>query len=292
MTARAGRQQKIFVVPRPFLKWAGGKGQLLPQLLARVDGCGGYARYHEPFVGGGALYFEMFRTDRLGGSAPYLSDSNDNLIATYRAIQQDVEAVIALLQEHGARHSEAFFYQLRAQEPVDLTERAARVIYLNKSCFNGLYRENASGKFNTPWGKYVAPIICDAENLRAVAAALADVRLEARPFETVLDCAKPGDFVYFDPPYHPVSKTANFTAYAKGRFGEDQQRRLAEVYRELDAKGVKVLLSNSMTPLVCELYRGFEIDEVLARRSVNSNGDGRGKVAEALVRNFPLDTTT
>lgn len=288
MMPQKSRQKKTLPVPRPFLKWAGGKGQLLPELLARVDGCGGFARYHEPFVGGGALFFEMFRTNRFDGRQPYLSDSNENLIATYQAVQQDVEGLIAMLHEHWARNCEQYFYEVRAQEPQELVGRAARVIYLNKTCFNGLYRENASGKFNTPWGKYKDPLICDEENLRAVAAALAGVRLETRGFEAMVDIAEPGDFVYFDPPYHPVSKTASFTAYAKGKFGEGAQRRLAEVYRQLNAKGVKVLLSNSMTPLVQELYADFAIDTLMAKRAVNSKGEGRGAVAEALVRNFAL----
>jgi len=266
----------------------GGKGQLLPELLAAVEAAGAFANYHEPFVGGGALFFELSRREALKERKAYLSDNNMGLITAYSGVKKDATAVIALLQEHKARHCEAYFYQVRAEVPADPIERAARIIYLNKTCYNGLYRENSKGLFNTPFGRYKNPLICDEDNLRAVAKALQDAHIEQRPFDAVLDHAGKGDFVYFDPPYHPVSKTASFTSYDKGGFGEDQQRRLAEVFAELDRRGVKVLLSNSMTPFVEELYRAFTLREVFATRSVNSKADRRGKVSEALVANFEL----
>jgi DNA adenine methylase len=249
-------------MPRPFLKWVGGKRQLLPELLSCVKKAGEFGRYHEPFVGGGALFFELSRLEKIKRQA-YLSDNNRNLIDTY-------------------------YYEVRAHVPDSLLERAARIIYLNKTCFNGLFRENSKGLFNVPLGKYKNPLICDEVNLRAVATALKKTKIEARPFESVLNRAKPGDLVYFDPPYHPVSKTSSFTAYAKGGFGEDAQQELANVFRELDRAGVHVLLSNSMTDFVKELYHEYRtgIVEVFARRMVNSRADRRGKVAEVLVRNF------
>lgn len=279
------RKQRL-VTPRPFLKWVGGKGQLLPKLLARVDDADAIGRYHEPFVGGGALFFELERSGRLPRAKAFLSDNNERLIETYRGVQSDVERLITLLERHKARHSEEYYYDVRAKVPRDPIARAARIIFLNKTCYNGLYRENRKGEFNAPFGRYKNPAICDAENLRAVAKALRRAKLECRHFDTVAKHAKKGDFVYFDPPYHPVSKTASFTSYDKGGFGEDSQRLLAKDFADLAGRGVKVLLSNSMTDLIRELYRDFTIEEVYARRNVNSRADRRGPVPEALIRNF------
>jgi len=278
-------------LPRPFLKWVGGKRQLLPELLARVERAGDFGRYHEPFVGGGALFFELYRLGKLKRQA-WLSDYNQRLIETYEGVRDHVDEVIALLEGHQKRHSEEHFYKVRAlgegpeKTGKTLAKRAARIIYLNKTCYNGLYRENSKGEFNSPFGRYKNPKICDQENLRAVSKALKKAKIETRHFETVVERAKPGDLVYFDPPYHPVSKTASFTSYDRGGFGEDSQRLLARVYGLLNEKGVKVLLSNSMTKLVRDLYGAYSIGEVSATRSVNSRADRRGKVSEALVRNF------
>jgi DNA adenine methylase len=277
---------RSLVTPRPFLKWVGGKGQLLPNLLAEIDRAAPFKRYHEPFVGGAALFFEMARTGRLGRKIARLSDNNEHLIETYIRVRSDVDRVIELLQEHRRRHSKEYYYQVRSRVPDDALERCARIIYLNKTGYNGLYRENSKGQFNVPLGKYKNPRICDEENLRAAAVALRRATIECRPFEHVLYHVTTGDLVYFDPPYHPVSKTASFTAYEKGGFGEDAQRRLAHVVKELTASGVRVILSNSMTPLVQDLYRGFRIARVLATRAVNSRADRRGPISEALVTNF------
>ena len=274
-------------IPRPFLKWAGGKGQLLGELMAAVERAGEFNRYHEPFVGGGALFFELFRMKRLPQKKAFLSDTNERLIDAYWGLGHDVERVIALLNEHKEKHCKEYYYTVRAGVPEDRLERAARIIYLNRTCFNGLFRENSKGLFNVPMGRYKNPAICDSANLRAVAEALKKkAKLETRPFESVLEHAEPGDFVYFDPPYHPVTKTASFTAYAQGGFGEGAQRQLADVFAELHRRGVKVLLSNSYTPLVHALYEPFVIEEVYATRRVNSRADLRGKVSEALVRNY------
>ena len=276
-----------WATPRPFLKWVGGKGQLLQEIMKRVDRVGEFGRYHEPFVGGGALFFELYRNNRLGKKQAYLSDNNLPLIEAYRGVKEDVDAVIAALEKHKTQHGEDYFYEVRAKSPKNLADRAARIIYLNKTCYNGLYRENSKGQFNTPFGRYKNPMICDEPNLRAVADALKKAKLEVRHFTGVVDTAQPGDFVYFDPPYHPVSKTANFTGYDRGGFNEDSQRLLAETFRRLTDTGVKALLSNSYCDFILDLYTDTaHIDEVQAARAVNSRADRRGKVSEALIRNF------
>jgi DNA adenine methylase len=269
--------------PRPFLKWVGGKGQLLPQLRARYEAAAPTGRYHEPFVGGGALFFDLYRNGLLGRKRASLSDNNPLLVDAYTAVRDETDALIDLLREHKARHGHDHYYATRAARPDTAVERAARLIYLNKTCFNGLYRENSRGEFNVPIGKYKNPAICDEENLRACAGALARADLHHRPFDAVRKHAKPGDFVYFDPPYDPVSKTASFTAYARDGFGEADQRRLADLFRALRASGVHVLLSNAHTPLIRALYAGLNLMTVDAIRSVNSRADRRGAVEEVLV---------
>jgi DNA adenine methylase len=274
--------------PRPFLKWVGGKRQLLPELLRAVASAGRFRRYHEPFVGGGALFFALAGRGLLPARC-YLADANPNLIDTYRAVRDEVDAVIAILHRHRRRHSEAYFYRVRAERPSSLAERAARIIYLNRTCYNGLYRENRRGQFNAPFGRYQNPTICDEENLRAASATLAHAELAVQDFAAVLRQARRGDLVYFDPPYHPLSTTARFTAYSRGGFGVDAQQRLAEVFAQLVRRGVKVILSNSMTDFTRGLYAGYPTREVLAARMVNSRADRRGKVSEALITSFPLD---
>ena len=272
---------------RPFLKWAGGKRQLIPELIETIEAAGPFRRYHEPLLGGGALFFSLARGGRLRTPA-CLSDVNRNLIAAYVGLRDDVAGVIERLKYHRRRHCEAYFYQVRDQKPRKPSRQAARIIYLNRTCFNGLYRENSKGRFNTPFGHYVDPMICDEENLRAVTATLKDVDIAARDFGCVLDLAERGDLVYFDPPYHPVSKTSSFTSYARDGFAADEQRRLAEVAATLASRGVKVVLSNSMTEFTRKLYRDFHCREVLAARNINSRADRRGKIPEALITSFPL----
>ena len=273
-------------IPRPFLKWVGGKGQLLADLDRRVRLAEPFGRYHEPFVGGGALFFELARQGRLGRRLAFLSDNNANLMRTYEGLKEDVGEVIDLLLDHERRHCEEYYYEVRASAPSTLAQHAARIIYLNKTGYNGLYRENSKGQFNVPFGRYKNPRVCDEPNLRACAEALKKAKLETRHFRTVVARAESGDFVYFDPPYHPVSKTASFTAYNKRGFGEDGQRELAGVFAELGERGVKALLSNSDMEFVRNLYKDFNSERVLAKRLVNSRADRRGKVSEVLVRNF------
>ncbi len=274
----------LHVRARPILKWAGGKGQLLPDLLTRVPQL--FNTYHEPFVGGGAFFFELSFLERI--THAYLSDINNSLIDVYLAVRDSVDKVIPLLKKYKAEHGQDYYYQVRAIDPASLSlpERAARVIYLNKTCYNGLYRENRKGQFNVPFGRYKNPTICDEPNLRAASRELQGVDIGRRHFSTVLDYAQPGDFVYFDPPYHPLSATANFTAYDRSGFGPDDQRQLRDVFAALGANGVRAMLSNSDTPFVRELYAGFRIDQVMVSRAVNSKASGRGKVAEVIVRNY------
>jgi DNA adenine methylase len=261
--------------PRPFMKWAGGKTQLIPQILRRFPPR--YGRYFEPFLGGGAVFFALAPKQAL------LSDVNEQLIATYTAIRDDLEGVIAELGRHHA--TEEHYYEVRAMDAAALggTARAARTIFLNRTCFNGLYRVNSRGQFNVPFGKYKNPKICDAENLALVSRALQGVELDVGDAFTAARRARAGDLVYLDPPYDPVSPTASFTGYTRGGFSRDDQARLAGLFRELADRGVHVVLSNSDTPFIQQLYAGFRMERVLARRAINSRADRRGPVGELIV---------
>lgn len=270
LRASAGR-------PEPFLKWAGGKRQLLEQFAAHFPPARSYGTYHEPFTGGGAVFFHLLPARAV------LSDINADLIECYQLLRDDVESVIAELG--GCKSDSESYYRMRALEPTELpaARRVARMLYLNRTCYNGLYRVNRAGRFNVPFGRYANPVICNAGNLRAVSAALSGVTVRVQPFHAVLDAAARGDFVYFDPPYQPLSPTSSFTAYTKHPFGEAEQRELASVFRQLAEKGCRVMLSNSDAPLVRRLYKGLRIERVLARRAINSRGGGRGKIGEVLV---------
>jgi DNA adenine methylase len=262
--------------PRPFLKWAGGKKQLIEQFTQLIPAR--YGRYLEPFVGGGALFFAL-RPRRAA-----LSDSNQELIDCYQAIRDDVDTVIAALRKH--RYEQDYYYRVRDLDPAKLTlpQRAARTIYLNKAGFNGLYRVNRRGRFNVPFGRHSNPNLCDEPNLRACSAALQGVALAVNDFERAALRARNGDFVYFDPPYVPVSDTSYFTSYVPGGFGWDQQRRLASVFAKLAKRGVQAMLSNSDVPAVRNLYRGFRVERVEATRRINCQVGGRGKIGEVVVR--------
>jgi len=272
---------------RPFLKWAGGKRQLLerfaPLYPERVD------RFVEPFAGSAAVFFDVRARFDLKFAA--LSDNNEELVNCYQVVRDDVEAFIRRLRAHKKRHHEQYpshFYSVREQQPdrLSLAQRAARFIYLNKAGYNGLYRVNAAGRFNVPVGRYNDPPICAPELLRTASAALQGVRIEVRDFEEWLGEAKAGDFFYIDPPYVPLSKTSNFTSYVPGGFGIEEQERLASFVRDLDARGALVMLSNSDSPIARKLYRGFGITKLQARRNINSNGARRGSIAELVIRNY------
>lgn len=272
---------------RPVLKWAGGKTQLLPDLLRYLPPY--FTAYHEPFMGGGALFFELASQQRIntGGVRVSLSDVNAHLIDVYLGLRDAVDDVIALLRQHV--HTPEHYYAVRALRPADLplAERAARIIYLNKTCYNGLYRENRAGQFNVPFGRYKNPTICDEPNLRAASSVLQGVTIAVQPFDAILTTAQRGDLVYFDPPYYPVSATANFTGYAAAGFTAADQTRLRDVFAELKRRGVKALLSNSDTPFIRDLYAGFTIHTVYATRAINRDPAKRGKVAEVLVCTYP-----
>ncbi len=273
------------IVPRPFLKWAGGKTQLLGELTARLPSY--FLVYHEPFVGGGALFFHLYRKGWIRRAS--IADINPELIDTFVAVRDCVEDVIERLATYP--HDEEFYYALRAQDPwsMDLPTRAARMIYLNKTGYNGLYRVNKQGKFNVPFGRYKLPNYCDEENLRAVSAALQQVEILCTSFETILERAKPGDFVYLDPPYAPRSSTANFTAYHTGGFDHDAQVKLGDVFRELTERGVNVMLSNSDVALIRSLYSDFNISQVFANRAINSKASKRGRVTELIITNYSCE---
>ena len=300
---------------RPFLKWAGGKRQLLPQLrrFIPLD----FRAYHEPFVGSGALFFDLCSAGRLFGKAARLVDTNADLIGCYRALVRDVEAVIRNLKRLATGHAAApveHYYRVRDElfnparrersagprtgdYPAKL---AAMFIYLNRTGFNGLYRLNSQGAFNVPAGRYANPRICDVLNLRAVARALASphVVLEHDGYESVLQAAKPSDLIYFDPPYAPLSTTASFTSYTAGGFSDDDQRHLQEVALELVGRGCSVVLSNSTAPSVADLYEtnthvrraGLRAHRVPAKRAINSDPTARGEVMEFIITNVkPTD---
>lgn len=267
---------------RPFLKWVGGKGQLMAQLQPLLPSRT-VRRYFEPFVGSAALFFAL-RPERAT-----LSDVNAELVDCYRAVQTEVDGVIEALGAH--RYEERAYYRVREQDPATLSlpERAARTIYLNKTGYNGLYRVNRAGRFNVPFGRYTNPGFASREsleNLRACSRALAGVELLLRDFGDVVRDAREGDLVYFDPPYVPLSDTSDFTAYVPGGFGPREQERLASVVDALSDRGVLVMLSNSDTPVVRDLYARYRIDVVKAARSINSRANRRGKVAEVVVRNY------
>lgn len=268
--------------PRPFIKWVGGKGQLLHHLIKRAPPT--YGRYFEPFLGGGALFFGLRPEDA------FLSDTNGELINTYRVVRDSVEALIAELARH--RYDEAHYYAVRewdraadysTRSPVT---RAGRFIFLNKTGFNGLHRVNSKGQFNVPFGDYKNPTIVDAANLRRCSAALAGVEIDVAGYLAVEAKAKGGDFVYLDPPYAPLTATSNFTSYTAGGFDRADQERLRDLCLRLDKKGVHLMVSNSSAPLILDLYAQFRVELVDARRFVNARAAGRGAVKEVIVTNF------
>jgi DNA adenine methylase len=272
---------------RPFLKWAGGKTQLVPR-LARFHP-DSFERYFEPFLGSGAVFFDLWRSRQ--GFKAYLSDGNEELIDAYKVVRDDLPALTRVLEGHKRSHQKGgrdYYYHVRDNLNGRLTavQRAARFIYLNKTCYNGLYRVNASGLFNVPAGDYKDPPICDRQLLQAASNALRASKLSVGDFEDAVRGARAGDFIYFDPPYVPLSSTSNFTGYTHSGFGEREQQRLAECFRALDRRGCHVMLSNSASPLVNKLYRGYRIESVQARRAINSNGKRRGKIDELVVVNY------
>lgn len=289
-TSREQSQLSI-VKPRPFLKWAGGKTRLLPELIKRVPKK--FRTYYEPFLGGGALFWA------LRPPLAVLSDANQELVGAYAGVQQDFAGVVKELEILFAGHCEAQFRAVRAEDVSDddTCRASARTIYLNKTCFNGLYRVNTQGNFNVPMGKYASPLCVDVDNLRACSSALRasapgsgrhrypGVRLVAADFRVALADFGEGDFAYLDPPYVPVSKTSSFTAFTSSKFGLGEHEALADLARDLKQRGGHVLLSGSDTEESVKLYeaRGLVVERVKARRSISCVGVGRGEVGEILV---------
>ena len=266
----------------PIVKWVGGKRQLMFELLKNMPE--NYNRYFEPFIGGGALFFEL-QPDNA-----YISDMNEELINLYQVVRDNVDELITDLQKHDI--SKEYFMEIRN---IDRTEeyknwsnvkKASRFIYLNRTCFNGMYRVNSKGEFNVPFGHYKNPRILDENNLINCSNLLRRTEIKHADFSEILKKVKKGDFVYFDPPYVPLSETSSFTSYTKDGFDIDMQFKLRDVCDELDSMGVKFLLSNSDTKLVNELYENYNIKKVFASRQINANADGRGKITEVLVRNY------
>lgn len=269
--------------PAPFVKWVGGKGRLLAQLLPLLPPGADRMRHVEPFAGGAAMFFARRPKRAL------LCDVNPALVHTYTMVRDRVDEVAAHLAEHASDHDAEHYYRVRDRynrASEDGPARAAMFIYLNKTCFNGLHRVNKKGQFNVPAGRYTNPRILDEEGLRAASAQLAGADIRCQGFETLLASARPGDFVYFDPPYEPVSRTANFTSYAQDGFSQDDQARLAQVFAELTRRGCRCMLSNSDVPFIRELYREFRVDTVAAPRAVSCDAKGRGLVSEVVVRNY------
>lgn len=298
---------------KPFLKWAGGKTQLLKQFEKyypkelfedRID------TYCEPFVGGASVYFEIMQKYNVNNSI--LIDSNHEIYLVYKVIKKDVNLLIEILEDFKARYlllneqkRENFFYSVREDYNGNkILEkryrydnkwvlRAAQMIFLNKTCFNGLYRLNKTGEFNVPFGKYINPGIFDENNLRSVSRLLQNTEILFGDFSLLEDSINENSFVYFDPPYRPISTTSSFNSYSKEGFNDDEQKRLATTFRKLDKKGAKLMLSNSdpkninkKDSFFDDLYSGFRIERIDAARMINSNSEKRGKIKELIVRNY------
>jgi len=287
---QSGTRRTADGVCRPFIKWAGGKRQLLPELQSCVPAH--FERYIEPFVGGGALFFRLSNLPLAAlplaserKPRALLADVNQRLIRTYQGVRDAVDDVIALLRD--CRHEAQFYYDMRERSIDECSdaEVAAWLIYLNKIGFNGLYRVNRQNRFNVPFGRHKNPTICDEPTLRACSRALAGVELQVADFEQVAERAEAGDLVYFDPPYVPLSVTSSFTRYTSDGFDVGDQVRLRDLALRLKRRGVHVLLSNSSADYVRELYQqDFELIEVSATRQVNSKASGRGAITELVIR--------
>lgn len=268
----------------PFLKWVGGKRQIMPTINDLIPK--NYKNYYEPFIGGGAVLFNIQPKNAT------INDFNEELINVYKVIKNSLEDLILDLKTH--KNESNYFYDIRSKDREDNFEdlsnikKASRIIFLNKTCYNGLYRVNNSGEFNSPFGRYKNPNIVNEITIRAVSKYLNNnkIIIKSGDFESVLKDVKKGAFVYLDPPYHPVSKGSSFTGYVQGGFGIDEQTRLKDLCDKLNNKEVKFLLSNSATLFIEDLYKDYKITYVKATRSINSNGKKRGEVDEVLIRNY------
>ena len=272
----------------PFLKWAGGKTQLISELDSEIPP---FSRYFEPFLGGGALFFHL-ASSRLPFTA-YLSDANAELVSAYQTVKGDVRALISALERHQRgylKEPERYYYSLRNSSPLGRLQKAARLIALNKTCYNGLYRVNRDGAFNVPMGRYANPTICNRDLLENASEALnvTKARVRAGDYKRVLQEAGEGDFVYLDPPFVPLSRTANFVDYTEGGFSEKDQVELARTFRELDGKKCRVLLSNSDTELTRMLYGEFSCRPARVARAISCKSNTRSGYTELIIRNYSL----
>lgn len=275
---------------KPFVKWAGGKRQILDKLIKYVPE--DFNTYYEPFVGGGALFFELSPKNAV------INDSNEELINVFRCIK-DEEKLTKMsnkLNHHEANHSEEYYYKIRNIDRdknkfnrLSDYKRAARTIYLNKACFNGLYRVNSKGEFNVPFGKKLKVNTYEGQNIGIIHAYLNfnNIKILSIDFEEAVKDAKEGDFIYFDPPYD--SDTSTFNSYTEDGFSKDEQIRLSNVFKNLSDRGCYVMLSNHNTVLINELYKDFYIHKITAKRNINSNGKKRGKVEEVIITNYEID---
>jgi len=275
-------------IPRPFLKWVGGKRQVIPQIKQYIPES--YCRYFEPFIGGGALFFD------LEPKIAYINDINKILISAYKNIKNHPLEIINKLEdlqkifyEKNNEERKIYFYEIRDafnNTEYDSFLKTSYIIFLNKTCYNGMYRENSKGKFNVPFGRYKNPKILDEKNILAVSKLLTNAILSSCSFEKAVENAKKGDFIYFDPPYHPLSITSNFTSYSNGGFTKEDQIKLRDVFIDLDKRNCFVMLSNSDTKFIREIYEEFTQKTVSAARSINCKAAGRGKINELLIINY------
>jgi DNA adenine methylase len=275
-------------IVKPFIKWAGGKRGLIPQLFDKLPK--EFNNYHEPFLGGGAVFFELYSRGMLNGKKVYLSDINAELINTYNVVKNNPNQLIENLKLYKKNHSKEFYYQVRELDrlkgfkTLDNIERATRFIYLNKTCFNGLYRVNKKGYFNTPIGSYKNPNIVDEETILNASRALQNAIILNQPFDKTIDNVSVNDFVYLDPPYYPLTQTANFTSYDENVFLDEKQQQLFNLFTELNNKKCFVVKSNSNTDFIKKLYKEYTIDFVQANRFINSKSNNRNKIDEVLIR--------
>jgi DNA adenine methylase len=273
---------------QPFIKWVGGKRGLLVQLLEKFPK--DFKNYHEPFLGGGAVFFELYSRGLLEGKKSYLSDINSELINAYNIVKHIPNELLINLERYKEKHSKEFYYKIREKDrnknfkKLSEIERATRFIYLNKTCFNGLYRVNKKGYFNTPIGSYKNPNIVDVDVILSASKALQDVTILHQSFHKILDYTKKDDLVYFDPPYYPLNTTSNFTSYDSSCFLKNEHFELFKIFNKLADKKVKVIQSNSDTNFIKQLYKKYDINIVQANRFINSKSNSRSKITEVLIR--------
>ncbi len=274
----------------PFVKWVGGKRGLLSQIIPLIPK--EFNNYFEPFVGGGALFFELFSLGLLKDKKVYLFDINSELINAYNVVKNQPEKLVYELDYFQKEHCKEFYYEIRSWDRADnfykkdRVLRATRFIYLNKTCFNGLYRVNKKNQYNVPMGRYKNPNICDSEVIYNASFALQNAIIKNISYKEVLLYTKKGDFVYFDPPYYPLNDTSSFTSYSKFEFLEEQQKELFNIFENLSKNNVKVLHSNSDTEFINNLYSKYKISNIQANRFINSKSSRRGKISEIIVRNY------